>query len=418
MGDKRTVTETNRHPLVRRWRWVAGLAVLGAVIAIGYTAWVPAKYRVRAQVLMLPQSDVSVASSMLLSGNTATPLTILQGVFDSDAMTAALAKQFDMTESSVRSIWFVRTDPLAQQLEILADSTSPQMARQMVDFSIRKAREFELAASESAASARQEQLARSLSKQSAGNKSVEAEMILALQNADAGAFTLENSQDVMAQLIAAKARRAALGDRLAGNLGDADLPKDGRLDTLRIRVRNLSNELKTAKEKFGPEAPALTKIQDQLDVATEQYSNELGLATQAIRGGVQSEIAELDATISALSFRVSEAEARAESAPTQNAAVLTTTRKLEQAYATTADLRLRFEQARVDAEVERVNWTVVTPAFLEERSINKRWARNPAAGAILGMLLAAFLAYSVPHRPKRAKAQPTPEGETEWPNAA
>ena len=415
MGSTRT-TNSDKHPLIARWRWIAAMGVVGGVFALGYTSWIPAKYRVRAQVVMLPQADQLLASSMILSGNTATPLTVLQGVFDSDAMVSALSKQFKITEPTMRSIWFVRTEPLTNQLEVMADSTSPELAQQIVEFSIAKAREFELRANESAAGRREQQLEESIKAQARRNQGVERDLIVALTSSSLTSWNsreaTSNLESLQVQLNIARSKRAEIKHRMERNLSDADLPKDEHLDGLRQRVRSLDEELAASQTRLGPQAPELGRIRDQLSVANEQYKKELSRASQAVKSGLQTQIADLDASIQSLSYEVSRGQQEAKASPSQEAALATQVRRLQQAYGTTADLRSRYEQARVDAEVERVNWTVVTPAFREERSINKRWVRNPAAGAVLGMVFAAFLAFSVPRRSKRGGLQVEEGGQS------
>lgn len=396
------------------------LGVIGGVIALAYTAWIPAKYRVRAQVLMLPQSDQLLASSMILSGNTATPLTVLQGVFDSDAMVSALATQFKIQEPTMRSIWFVRSDPVTNQLEVMADSTSPELAQQIVEFSIAKAREFELRANESAAGRREQQLEETIKAQQSRNLAVESDLVDALDQTTLTFWNQEGFQEstvnrdkILTQLASAKAQRSQLKANMQRGLSDADLPKDGRLDSLRQRVRSLEEELAASEARLGPDAPELSRNRDQLVVAKKQYQDELERAGRSVRIGIQSQLADLDATIQSLEFKASQSDVKAKSSPGQQAMLQSKIRRLEQAYQTTADLRARFEQARVDAEVERVNWTVITPAFREERSINKRWVRNPASGAVLGIVFASFLAFAVPRRGRRRALQ-IKNGGQDW----
>ena len=113
------MVENSQHPLIARWRWLASLAVIGGVVALAYTAWIPAKHRVRAQVMLLPTANDLLANSPILSGNTATPLTVLQGMFDSDAMARELSDQFKISEGTLRAVWFVRSDQTTNQLEVI-----------------------------------------------------------------------------------------------------------------------------------------------------------------------------------------------------------------------------------------------------------------------------------------------------------
>lgn len=407
-----------QHPLIARWRWLAAFALVGGVVALAYTAWVPAKHRVRAQVMMLPHASDLLAGSPILSGNTATPLTVLQGMFDSDAMVRELSDQFHMGNETIRSIWFVRSDQAANQLEVIADATSPELAQQMVDYSISKAREFELRANESAAGRREKQLSQSLKVQAARNAQVESALVQTLESTHAIAWDAQgllaqvaNAETAQVQLGLLKSQRAMLTTRLKENLGDSSLPQNARLDGLRQASQQAFEELNSLELQLGPDAPALLAAKDRYAVAKSLYERELSRMRVAIRYGVQSELADLDAQIAGQQYQVNQQQRQVQDSPGAQSALQTRIRQLQQTYATTADLRAKYEQARIDAEVERVNWTVITPSFLEERPINKRWVRNPLAGAVLGLLFATVLSYSVPSRLIRKR-------EEEWRKAA
>ena len=413
------MVENSQHPLIARWRWLASLAVIGGVVALAYTAWIPAKHRVRAQVMLLPTANDMLASSPILSGNTATPLTVLQGMFDSDAMARELSDQFKISEDTLRAVWFVRSDQTTNQLEVIADATSPGLARQIVEFSISKAREFELRANESTAGRREKQLAKSLIDQRARNARVESELIQALESTASTSWDAQGMLEVVAaseanqvQLNLLRTKRAHLLSKTRQNLSDADLPKDPRLDALRASAIKAGEDLAQAQADLGPESPDLEKLQDRHEIAKTQYQRELQRARESVSTGLQGELADLDAEIAGLQYQVGQQRRSVEQGPGEQTILQQKIRKLQETFATTADLRSKYEQARIDAEVERVNWAVITPAFSEEQPINKRWARNPAAGVVLGLLFGAILAFSVPSRTSRRKE------EYQWPKAA
>lgn len=408
-----------QHPLMARWRWIASLAVIGAAVALGYTIWIPAKHRVRAQVMMLPHANDLLANSPILSGNTATPLTVLQGMFDSDAMVREMSEQFKIPASTIRSIWFVRSDQATNQLEVIADATSPDLARQMVDFSISRARDFELRANESAAGRREKQLSQSLKVQGKRNLQIENALVKTMESPDLTVWDAQGMLNMVAsaetsqvQLGLLKAQRTQLATRMRRNLADPALPKDPRLDGLRQQVTKLVEQVRGAEQELGPDAPALANLRVQLSVAQDQYNRELRRAQLAVNGDLQVDIADLDAQIAGLQFQVNQQNRSVAQSPGAQSVLQTKIKQLQDTYATTADLRAKYEQARIDAEVERVNWAVITPSFLEERPINKRWARNPFAGAVLGMLFGVILAFSVPSRRESYKEV------HQWPTAA
>ncbi|MBL8059152.1 MAG: hypothetical protein JNK63_00380 [Chthonomonas sp.] len=404
------MVEREQHPLIARWRWLASLAVIGGIVAFAYTAWIPAKHRVRAQVMLLPTANDLLAYSPILSGNTATPLTVLQGMFDSDAMARELSDQFKISEDTLRGIWFVRSDQTTNQLEVIADATSQEQARQIVEFSISKAREFELRANESTAGRREMQLAASLKAQQKRNEQAEFELVKFLEETSTTAWdgqgilqSIASAEANQVQLSLLKTQRAQIYSKIQKNLANGALPKDAKLDELRQKALTAKKEYTDGHSELGPESPLLGQLQSKFEVADNLYRRELQRARLAANAGLQGELADLDAQIAGLQYLVRREGNLIEQGPAEQSVLQQRIRKLRETFATTTDLRAKYEQARIDAEVERVNWAVITPAFSEEQPINKRWARNPAAGAVLGLLFGAILAFSVPTKARRRK---------------
>ncbi len=413
-----------QNSLLSRWPLILGLGLVGGAAALAWTWNATAVHRVRAQLLLPPTPDQFSPGSILLSGSSTTPLSILHGMFASDAMAYAVSKEFAIPESELHSMWFVRSDPLTNQIELIVDSPSPERASQIVQFSIAEARQLELQASTSAAGTRATQLRDALDGQLERTKSIEAQFrqtLVAARVMSGSEGAVAESQGRLSGLeseLAAKlAERRVLASKLRRGIAEPELPKSGELDVLRVRVHGLREEIRSAEERLGAEAPELANLRNQLSIADDLYGRELSRLRDSVKAGISSQVAELDARIANLQYRVSHQREMHRESPTESAKLHTAQSRLQQAYATAADLRTRFEQARVDAEVERVDWNVLTPAFVEERAINKRWVRNPAAGTVLGMLIGCLIAFWTPRKPRRASKEEIVV-ENEWNNAA
>lgn len=412
------------HPLWVRWPWWVGLGSLGAAAALAWTVWSPPIHRVRAQILLLPQPESLGTQALLLSGNTATPLTILHGVFDSDAVVLDLSQKFQIPEARLRQMWFVRSDPVSNQIEIIADAPSAKLAQQLVDRSIQKARELEVQSAETAAGARAKQLQATLAGQMRGVTAAErnfSQLLISVPAPVGGpqeaASALGSATQLEADLASRRAQRDLLKSKLGASLSERDLPKSGKLDDLRQSVRRLEEEQSAAQRTYGPEAPELRRVQERLDVTRDLYERELDRAKESLRQGLIAQIADIESSIASLEYRASQLANLRQAAPAASAQVASGLKRLRQAYTAASDVRARFERARVDAEVERVNWSVLTPAFAEERPINKRYVRNPLAGGALGALAGALLVFLIPLRSK-PRPNLNPSHEDTWPNAA
>lgn len=415
--------ETTGHRLMRRWPVVLAGGLIGGAIAFAIT-WTSAPlWRARTEVLLAASPDQSSAAAILMSGNIATPLSLLHGVFDSQAVRQQLGKEFNLDSKTIEKMYFARQDPISNQIVVTVDSTNPELATKMSRRAVELAKIYEREASVTVASTRAKQIGEALeSKQSEAElAAIRYSKFLANSKVtitSAGQYSSELAEvtRLESELSAKRIQRSGLAKRLNSSLSDAELPKSGELEKLRSQRAELESKLQQAKAVLGPEAPELVQLQEDLNSINRLYSRELSRAKQSVNEGLQRQIANLDSEINQLTVKLGNQRAITSNAPANSTQFTDEFRQLKAAQKNLLRTRMMFEEAKLAADVEKIQWSVLSPAFVEDKPVNKRLVRTPAAGAVLGIALASLISLSGPKRNRR-KSNPELK-EDSWQNAA
>ncbi len=425
---KNRLDTRKKHPLLRHAKWIALCGIIGGGIAFSNTCLAKPIYRTKVQLLVsAPVESVGLGISFL-SGNTATPVTIITGLFESPALVSALSKETKMDERELARSWFVQNDPLTSQIELTLDHQDPQRAATIIRRALEIGRILEVESVKSTSKTKAEQLKESYE---ARIKEVDQAEIAYRE------FLKENApeigsiagsgrqswevQQLQSQIRAEESKLSALRANVRRAISNPAIPKQGPLDALRQRLITLQTDLSAIRSQSGPDAPELKSKQEELLSTQKIYDRELAKTLQALEADLNTEVGVAQAALDAKRWQLNQIVLNSGGSPKVASQMQTLIRQLQSVYRAAAEARAEYEAARAESSIERSNWQRISTPFVLEKPINKGLIRTSAAGFILGAFLAAFFAMLLTPKSEFSDAKQTPEREEEeesWINVA
>lgn len=416
-----------KHPLLRQAKWIILCGVLGGGIAFTNTYLAKPIFRTKVQVLVsAPMESLGLGISFL-SGNTATPVTILQGLFESPALVNALSHESKMEEKELSGSWFVQSDPLTNQIELTLDHHDPKIAAQMISKALEIGKSLEVESSKTTSKSKAAQLKESYearlkevevaeeayrkfltdSAPEIGNIAGAGRMNIIVQNLRA---RIRADESKLSQLRA-NARRA---------LRDSEIPKSGNLDILRQRLAVAESNLDSGRKNLGPDSPELKNLEEEYGSLKAVYDQEIGQTFRALESDLNGQIGIAEAELKAKRWKLKQVLSSAGHSPKVATQMESLTRQLRSAYKSASEVRAEYESARAESIIERSNWQRISTPFVLEKPINKGLIRTTGAGFILGAFFASLATMLLTPKSAFTRAgSNTPETEGEsWNNAA
>lgn len=390
---------------------VLTLTLVGAVAAYTYTKLSPARWQARA-ALLLPISEAgggSGAIAALVGQGTTSPLNILEGIITSRKTIDRVAEKTGADPDKLKDILDAKGDAPSNQLIITAEDESSERALSYVRTSIHVMSGLTRELGLSVAMRTKEQIQTAL-------KSKEAELANAEDALTAFQKTARTAPDPEAPYSAAAYIKAYGEAKLelqkverqlnaARKIAESALGKPIDLPTglpdqelLRQKLIEKENQLQVARIQFNESAREVVILRKEVQALRASLQGELSRRVRAITDGVDVRVADLEAQRILLSWQAQALKQLADIAPAEAAEATRRGREVQTLNEVVAQLRSQFEKARIEADVDKVRWSILEDPYVVKPAVNKRFFRATAFGGAFGFLLAAIWVFGAQSR--------------------
>lgn len=376
--------------------------IVGGLLGLAYTIVSKPIYRAKAQILV--NATESEGSGLnLFTGNVTTALSVLTGVFRSEAMAQFLSKESGIPRKDVSKVWLAVPDNTVSIMTVSAEHTNTGVALELVRKSIGKATELEMQGATDSASLRAAQLKKSLeAKLTQYNAQLEelGDELRSLRvplsaKPEENLDVIRNAEQTELELKGIRSTIANLSAQKAAVLRQFELPKEfpgfAFVETLRKKAADAKQDRDALAGKLGPKEPRMIAAEEAYKTADALYEREARRAAESVVRGIDGQIGDLRVKESVLAWQAEHQAKLSQLAPREALQTKNLIERVKQSQAALSELESQYEIARIDAEVGRIRWTVLTPPYLEERPINKRFARYPLGGAAVGLGISVLL---------------------------
>ena len=159
----------------------------------------------------------------------------------------------------------------------------------------------------------------------------------------------------------------------------------------RYKLIQLQYNLDVAQTTLGPLAPKVVALKREIDVTRQTLNEEISRYLQSVDVNLDANIATLEATRLTTKYQLDIASELAESAPREAVELARLAREVVILGDVSTNLRSKWEEAKIAADVDQVKWSVLEGPFIEDVPTNKHFVRNTAIGAIIGFLIGSVI---------------------------
>jgi uncharacterized protein involved in exopolysaccharide biosynthesis len=159
----------------------------------------------------------------------------------------------------------------------------------------------------------------------------------------------------------------------------------------RDKLIQLQYNLDVAQTTLGPLAPKVVALKREIDVTRQTLNEEISRYLQSVDVNLDANIATLEATRLTTKYQLDIASELAESAPREAVELARLAREVVILGDVSTNLRSKWEEAKIAADVDQVKWSVLEGPFIEDVPTNKHFVRNTAIGAIIGFLIGSVI---------------------------
>ncbi len=372
---------------------MAGL-VMGTLLGLVYVVVIPPVYRAKAQ-LYVPSQDEASFARILLGTTTSTPYSALVGVLRSDAMAESLAKQFKRPIADVRRSWGVLARVESSQIDVVAEHTSREVAKKHVEASLDFLRSLDRRMNKSISSAKSDQL---LSVRDSKNEEFEAKLTAFVDKWSELDVPVDGTPESLNQLDllyvdlegdfkSQESKVEEIRSRRTLALQRSDLPQSDSLESSRQRVESARQTMSALRDTYGDQHPKMVEARSMLKEAEIIYAREVAKTKAGVIRELDTSVYHAEVDRDAARAKVEAFRTMRQRATSMNAEMSEVRRELETTAKTLASVRAEYEVTRLETETENVTWAVLTPTYVEDRPINKRYARYPVAAGAIGLAL-------------------------------
>jgi uncharacterized protein involved in exopolysaccharide biosynthesis len=415
----------------RRWLVAIVLAVsLG--LGICYTFFAPPVWEAQATVIF-PVRQPSVlgasgadASALASALGGPTPVRVYAGILESARTRAFVAEQTGMRRKEVEKMTKVLDQSMENSITVLARSTDPELAKRVVQLNldaletINEDLNMPLAENDVDALNKRIDDQRTRIAEAEGqllefqNTAITAPRVTAAGTSRETAIlaapaswvaTLRELEIQRAKVESEIKQAYQWGDRIAANGEETPSPFPGA-EKWRTTLAELDYELRVAKLTYSTQAPEVTKIEDQIEIARTKLEDEIASYVEATRAGfiapsgtgaldipkLLSDKVSLDAQIEAVGKLVELAPGEAIELSRRMREIATDTMIL---HTLEGQLQLAILQQSRDPN----RWEVLDSPTLSEEPVNKSFLRNGVVSLFGGLVLAFALALLWKKRP-------------------
>lgn len=368
-------------------------ALLGVVLGLAWTYLQPPLYRAETTFLVA-SVDASIDNASPFGPQ---PVQILRGIASSLELQDRVAKELQITPRYVSERLQVNADAQRNQLTLFAETKSKAESIRLLQSVERTlpglAREVglgpagrEVGMLEAAVAEREKLL------QQAQGRLAEAqrESPAAVDPNDPATALLyaRNLRDLetRAQSLEIQIREKRRVLSAAGR--DARLPSALTQDIpLRQELLNAEFEFANLSSRFTPENEEYRRAQEALNALRERYESEVTKRLAAAEQGLDVQLGQLLAERDALQVQMETWKGLAQRAPDDAIKILRLAFEVQAQEAILRELREQLEIVQVQAQVDGIRWSVLTPTTAMPEPTNKNYLLNGLVGGLLGLFL-------------------------------
>ncbi|GEM_PF-4282915 len=404
LNDFRDVREEiapEASPLLARLserRWLVGLSAL-ALAAVGTTLCYVAKPKYEARTVLLLPVDGSAASNAagLLGANGPNPIDVLRGVATSYPAQSRVERRFGIKEREYKDLLKATGDADANQIVLSVTDDRQKLALGVLEETIAALGDLNRDLGFSAAAKQAAYLTSTIREKEKGLLAARQR----LANFQRGMQAPSDPSDPASVLATARQLRQAQMDLEAANReaetlktqaarqGAAALTVGTALpasDKWRGRVVEAEYQYRLVAGQYGPQNLEVLDAKHTLDVTRDAAKKEIEGNVRAIQSGVDPTIAANLVKRQVLAWTVGALRKVADKAPQEGLAVTALLQNVREREAVLEDLKRKYEAARVDAQVDKVRYTVLEKPHLSEEPTNKSYGRQAGLFGMLGFL--------------------------------
>lgn len=384
------------------------VAVLGALLGFGVTTYLPARWESRASLLLpLPDTGGSAGGNpltALIGGGSASPLDILEGVLTSRKAIERIASKSGYDPEKLEDALKVRADSPKNQLNIVIEDEKPDRGRKVLAEAIsaldlmtkdlglsvasRTKKELEIALV-----GKQTELKAAVGRLTAFQRV--AKTVPDPTTPYSAAGYLKAYSDAKIDLGKVE-KSLAVARTQAGIAGSApvELPTGSpEKDVWHDKLVEKETELQLARVHFGEKAPEVVTLREQVEVLRGRIRTEMARKLQAVNSQVDERIASLEANRQLLVWQVDVLKSLADKAPGEAAELMKLQGEVTTLTTVLGELRAQYEKVKIDADVDKVRWSILEDPYTVKPAVNKRFIRSTAIGGALGLALGAFIVF-------------------------
>lgn len=372
------------------------------VAAAVYTFLVPSIYEART-ALLLPMSDASDKSIPFLPVGGPDPLAVLKGVLESRTATDAMSIRVGIDRKKVERMLKINPDTAINQLIVTAHDQDRDLALRLTQAAVKTLDELNKKMGFSLASRQADILHQEVVRRRADLKAAE-DALPALQRRlktapdptapDVGQSYVRRVQTLTYQLDDVRKQiDTAHGLAREKARPAIELPTGlPEIQALRDKLNGAEYDLRVGEAKFAKGSPQLDELRIRFEKAQGLVRQEVLKRAQAIQSNVDVNMVNLQAKEILLAWELDYARTQASRAPNEAIDLQRAIRDIKEKDTVLQRVVDQFEKSQIEADVARVRWSVLETPFLQEKPVNKSYAVNVGAAAVIGLIIGMMLA--------------------------
>jgi uncharacterized protein involved in exopolysaccharide biosynthesis len=398
-------------PWIMRWKVVVGGVT---IIAVGYATFTGMRdkpiYGAEARVLMTSvEAQASDNPLAVLIGDQSGPLNMLRGVFDSHETRMMIAERAGLTEEDVKKKLIVLPDPQTKQLLLQARRESTATNLKLVTAAVDVLDLRSGALQFGPASRQAENIKKTLDSREAALSKAEDDLATYTKTMVSGpdaSVVLTQWRELELQYGAAAKALEEAEKQVRYASDDLDIPSFlPGTEQLRNTIMERRLALATLRQSLGEGNPQVVKAKRDLQIAEDTLNAEVQKYYKSVDKNIDPVTMELAGKKAVLQWQVEEARKRANLAPEEAKTFGRLTREVGSLTALVNQLRGSYETIRIQADTERLTYTLLDRPFTRpdrENGVVEKIIKYLVAGFAGGLFVAWILDSLMKPRKRRA----------------
>ena len=413
--------------LERRWLAI-GVAFLAVAGGIAYTVFAPPIWEAKATIVFPVRSPGVLGTGNFDQGSLATslaggptPLKVFAGMLESERALDFISDKSGVGRRKVRDMRFIQEQPTESSITISARDTDAKRAQSIVALHLDALREVNEKVSKPLDSNDAELLKAKLTVQQKVVADCEKALLEFQQKAQTSPTVVAAASGKDLNLIPASGHWSELLSQLEIQHASLDTSiRDAQSRTKHIaatqgnlpsslppvekwrgKLTDLEYELKVKELTLAKEAPEVVKLRQTINLTEQQLRSELAQYSTAKSAGMVDS-SSLTQRV-ALEAQISAVSRLAKLAPAEAIKLSQLTRDVTTQSSILQQLQSQYELASLQADRDPNHWQVLDEPRVDDKAINKSFAKNGIMSLIGGCALGAFFAIFAPRRKQKAE---------------